>query len=292
MNAIIGSTASGKSALAFYLACKYKLDIFSIDSLSVYKYVDIASAKPSKDELCKIKHYGIDILNPDEKCSAKLFFDLLAKLSSKRMIIVGGSSFYLKSMIDGLSNIPQSNKEVSKYIESLLINKQEAYDLLKKIDDIYTSKIHQNDTYRIAKGLEIYFLTGKIPSIFFAENKKEKLDIKINIFELIKPKEILIKDIESRTNDMFKNGLIDEVKNLIRFYPHSQTLKAIGIKEIIDFLDSKITLDQSKELIIKNTIQLAKRQRTFNRTQFNNVFRGNNLEIKETLEQFYRDLSI
>ena len=75
MNAIVGSTASGKSALAFYLACKYKLDIFSIDSLSVYKYIDIASAKPSKAELSQIKHYGIDVLNPDEKCNAKVFFD-------------------------------------------------------------------------------------------------------------------------------------------------------------------------------------------------------------------------
>ena len=176
MNAIVGSTASGKSALAFYLACKYKLDIFSIDSLSVYKYIDIASAKPSKAELSHIKHYGIDVLNPDEKCNAKVFFDLLNSLSQKRLIIVGGSSFYLKSMLDGLSKIPQSNKEISKYVESLLIDKHKAYKKKKKIDESYTSKIHQNDVYRIAKGLEIYFLTGKSPSVFFMENKNIVLD--------------------------------------------------------------------------------------------------------------------
>lgn len=285
MNAIVGSTASGKSALAFYLARKYKLDIFSIDSLSVYKYIDIASAKPSKAELSQIKHYGIDVLNPDEKCNAKVFFDLLNSLSQKRLIIVGGSSFYLKSMIDGLSKIPQSNKEISKYVESLLIDRHEAYKLLAKIDESYTSKIHQNDVYRIAKGLEIYFLTGKSPSVFFMENKKERLNIKINIFELIKPKEILIKDIESRTKSMYKNGLVDEVRNLISSYPHSQTLKAIGIKEIISFLDSKITKEQSKELIIKNTIALAKRQRTFNKTQFCDIFRGEIMEVKMAIEE-------
>ncbi|RDU57966.1 tRNA (adenosine(37)-N6)-dimethylallyltransferase MiaA [Helicobacter sp. MIT 99-5507] len=283
MLAIIGSTASGKSALAFYLASKYKLDIFSIDSLSIYKYIDIASAKPSKAELSQIKHYGIDVLNPDEKCNAKLFFDLLNSLSQKRLIIVGGSSFYLKSIIDGLSKIPQQNKEISKYVESL--NKYEAYQLLTKIDETYTSKIHKNDTYRIAKGLEIYLLTGKSPSVFFMENKKEKLNIEIKIFELIKPKEILIKDIESRTKAMYENGLIDEVQNLISSYPSSQTLKAIGIKEIISFLDSKITKEQSKELIIKNTIQLAKRQRTFNRTQFCDIFRGDFVEVKKAIEE-------
>ena len=283
MLAIIGSTASGKSALAFYLASKYKLDIFSIDSLSIYKYIDIASAKPSKAELSQIKHYGIDVLNPDEKCNAKLFFDLLNSLSKKRLIIVGGSSFYLKSIIDGLSKIPQQNKEISKYVESL--NKYEAYQLLAKIDENYASKIHKNDTYRIAKGLEIYLLTGKSPSAFFMENKKEKLNIEIKIFELIKPKEILIKDIESRTKAMYENGLIDEVQNLISSYPNSQTLKAIGIKEIISFLDSKITKEQSKELIIKNTIQLAKRQRTFNRTQFCDIFRGDFVEVKKAIEE-------
>lgn len=283
MLAIIGSTASGKSALAFYLASKYKLDIFSIDSLSIYKYIDIASAKPSKAELSQIKHYGIDVLNPDEKCNAKLFFDLLNSLSKKRLIIVGGSSFYLKSIIDGLSKIPQQNKEISKYVESL--NKYETYQLLAKIDENYASKIHKNDTYRIAKGLEIYLLTGKSPSAFFMENKKEKLNIEIKIFELIKPKEILIKDIESRTKAMYENGLIDEVQNLISSYPNSQTLKAIGIKEIISFLDSKITKEQSKELIIKNTIQLAKRQRTFNRTQFCDIFRGDFVEVKKAIEE-------
>ena len=283
MLAIIGTTASGKSALAFSLAYKYKLDIFSIDSLSVYKYIDIASAKPSKVELSQVRHYGIDMLNPDEKCNAKIFFDLLDSLSKKRLIIVGGTSFYLKSMIDGLSKIPQQNKEISKYIESL--NKIESYELLTKIDKKYALKIHKNDRYRIAKALEIYMLTGKSPSVFFSENKKEKLDIKIKIFELIKPKEILLKDIESRTKSMYQNGLIDEVQNLISSYPNSQTLKAIGIKEIIAFLDSKITKEQSKELIIKNTMQLARRQRTFNRTQFGDVFRGELLEVKNAIEE-------
>lgn len=289
MNAIIGATASGKSALAFHLACKYKLDIFSIDSLSVYKYIDIASAKPNKAELNQVKHYGIDLLSPDERCNAKLFFDLLNNLSSKRMIIVGGSSFYLKSIIDGLSQMPQSNEEVSKYIKSLMTNKQEAYRLLGKIDNDYVAKIHQNDTYRIAKGLEIYFLTGKSPSVFFMENKREKLNINIRIFELVKPKDILSRDVESRTDSMFKNGLIDEVQNLVSLYPNSQTLKAIGVKEIIDFLDSKITLEQSRELIIKNTMQLAKRQKTFNNTQFRNVFRGDFVQIKRALEDLYKD---
>lgn len=287
MNAIIGATASGKSSLAFHLAKKFKLDIFSIDSLSVYRYIDIASAKPSKRELSEVKHYGIDLLNPDERCNAKVFFDLLEKVASPNLLIVGGSSFYLKSIIDGLSFIPKTTPIVESYLSDALQNKAESYKFLSKIDPVYAAKINPNDKYRIQKALEIFLLTNKIPSDFFTINKRQKLPFKINIFELIKPKDDLIKNIILRTDLMFKNALIDEVKYLIENYAESQSFKAIGIKEIISFLNGKITQEEARELIIKNTISLAKRQKTFNKTQFSDIRRAEFEELRKILIEYY-----
>lgn len=288
MNAIIGASGSGKSALAIRLARKFNLDIFSLDSLSIYKYIDIASAKPSKAELSEIKHYGIDLLTPNEHCNAKIFFDLLNSVASDRILIVGGSSFYLKAIIDGLSYTPKSNEIIESYISKITQNKANVYNLLQKIDSIYALKINPNDKYRIQKALEIFFLTNTAPSEFFKQNKKEKFQHKINIFELVLPKEQLVSNITKRTESMFKNNIVDEVKNLVLNYADSRVLKAIGIKEVISYLNDEISLESTKELINKNTIALAKRQKTFNKTQFSNVTRAEMKELEQILQDIYK----
>lgn len=290
--AIIGTTASGKSALALRLARKFGLCIFSLDSLSVYKGVDIASAKPSKADLREIHHYGIDLLTPSEKCNAGVFLNLLCEIvgreiAPQKLLIVGGTSFYLKSIIEGLSVAPQSSEFVEAYIAKIAQNKAEAHKLLHQIDSDFATKISPNDSFRIAKGLQIYFLTHQRPSAFFAQNPRQKLPFNIKIFELIKAREILRDDIKIRTERMFECGLVDEVRNLRQNFPQSQTLKAIGIKEIITFLDGKISQDEAKGAIIKNTLALAKRQRTFNRTQFGEIPHLEADSLEFTLTQYY-----
>lgn len=293
--AIIGTTASGKSALALRLARKFGLCIFSLDSLSVYKGVDIASAKPSKADLREITHYGIDLLAPSEKCNAGVFLKLLCEIvgreiAPQKLLIVGGTSFYLKSIIEGLSVAPQSSEFVEAYIAKIMQNKAEAHKLLRQIDSDFATKISPNDSFRIAKGLQIYFLTHQRPSAFFAQNPRQKLPFNIKIFELIKAREILREDIKVRTERMFECGLVDEVRNLRQNFPQSQALKAIGVKEIIAFLDGKISQDETKEAIIKNTLALAKRQRTFNRTQFGEIPHLEADSLESTLTKYYESL--
>lgn len=293
--AIIGTTASGKSALALRLARKFGLCIFSLDSLSVYKGVDIASAKPSKADLREIKHYGIDLLAPSEKCNAGVFLKLLCEIVGheivpQKLLIVGGTSFYLKSIIEGLSVAPQSSEFVEAYIAKIAQNKAEAHKLLRQIDSNFATKISSNDSFRIAKGLQIYFLTHQQPSAFFAQNPRQKLPFNIKIFELIKPREILREDIKMRTERMFECGLVDEVRILRQKFPHSQALKAIGVKEIIAFLDGKISQNEAKDAIIKNTLSLAKRQRTFNRTQFGEIPHLEADSLESTLTQYYESM--
>lgn len=294
INAIIGSTASGKSALALKLAKRFELCIISLDSLSVYKGVDIASAKPTEKDLSEVKHYGINLLNPSQKCNAKIFLDILSEVSKEippqKMLIVGGSSFYLKSIIEGLSFMPEGNKIVESFINKFTQNKAESYRILTQIDKDFAMKINPNDRFRIAKALQIYALTNKTPSEFFATNKREKPPFNIKIYELIKPKEILRQDIRIRTEAMFEAGLVDEVRTLRANFTQSQVFKAIGIKEIIAFLQGESSQSEAKEAIIKNTIALAKRQRTFNRTQFGDILHLEAEALESLLVEHYKQI--
>ncbi|QCI28861.1 tRNA (adenosine(37)-N6)-dimethylallyltransferase MiaA [Caminibacter pacificus] len=264
MFAIIGPTASGKSDLAIKLAKKLGYEILSLDSLSIYKEVDIASAKPSKEELKEVKHYGINEIYPDEKFDVSKFIEIYKKIPHKNIIIVGGTGFYLKAMIDGISKMPQITEEIRKKA------KRGDYELLKKIDPLFASKISPSDTYRIQKGLEIYFATDMPPSEYFKKNPPLPVLPDIKIFEIAVDRETLRKRIEKRTGKMFDSGLIDEVAYLEAKYKDRRlpALKAIGVKEVLDYFNGVYDKQQLKQKIITNTARLAKRQQTFNKTQF------------------------
>ncbi|WP_394978007.1 tRNA (adenosine(37)-N6)-dimethylallyltransferase MiaA [uncultured Helicobacter sp.] len=280
--ALIGASGSGKSALGIELATRYDGEIFSLDSLSIYRYITIASAKPSPQDLAKVRHYGIDELDPHQPCNVMTFWQSLesaltqAKSKGKKtFFIVGGSSFYLKSMIEGLSPMPQLTQETSHTIHNHIASIPKPYEFLSHIDSLYAQTLQPTDTYRIHKALEIYFATDTIPSVYFVTNPKQKFLALENIPILVldMPRDILRERINIRTHAMISQGLLDEVRFLRDNYPaHSQSFKAIGIKESLEFLatnnsDTKIL----HTLISTHTAQLAKRQSTFNRTQFRNA---------------------
>jgi len=273
--AIIGATASGKSSLSLELAYKNNAIILSLDSLSVYKELDIASAKPSNEELAMIKHFGINEVYLDKPFNvmdfARLYDEALdyAKSNSKDLIIVGGSSFYLKSLIDGLSIAPKISEEAHGKCIQIMKDREKAFSFLKSIDESIT--IHPNDTYRIEKYLDMYFQTGYSMKQFHINNPKTPIiQEKIQIFELYVEKQELDDRIKLRTNLMLDMGLLDEIKDLISKYDKSlKPLQSIGVKESISHLNNEITLQECKELIIKNTKALSKRQKTFNKMGFN-----------------------
>ena len=283
--AIIGPTASGKSDLAIELALRDNAYILSIDSLSIYKEVDIVSAKPSKEELAKVRHFGIDELYVDEYFSVEIFIRLykevqaLCEADGKDLIIVGGTSFYLKTLLDGLSEVPQPTKEQQEWVKEQLEEKQKAYDLLQQLDPHYMQKISPNDTYRIEKALFIYATTKMAPSCYFIEHPPKPVIEDLPIYEIAVKREVLRARIEKRTKKMLAMGLIDEVCFLEAKYTRQPNpMKAIGIVETLDYLDGKITKKELEELIATHTAQLAKRQQTFNRSQFKNII---SLELEE-----------
>lgn len=273
--AIIGSTASGKSDLALSLAQQYNALILSIDSLSIYKEIDIASAKPSKSELSSIEHFGIDRLKADETASVITFIDeyraiyTKALLEHKNIIIVGGSSFYLKSMIDGLSTIPEYSPSTLQQAKTMLMDLSECHRLLETIDPLTMQKITPTDAYRIEKMLLIYLESGISPSKWFHAHPPQPIITECPVFNLQVDRDILRERIALRTEKMVNAGLIDEVAELERVYGRiPNSMKAIGIIEVLEYLDGKITKDEMISLISTHTAQLAKRQQTFNAHQF------------------------
>ncbi len=291
--AIIGPTASGKSALAVELAQKYNGIILSLDSLSIYKQIDIASAKPNVDERGGIEHYGIDVLEPDEHFDVVLFAKLYrdakaaAEREAKNLIIVGGTSFYLKMLIDGISPLPDISSRTKDQVDSMLTDLPEAYKYLSKVDSQYANRIKQNDRYRIEKALLIHISSGIAPTEYFATHPPQPIiDEPLPIYEITVDKELLRERIMERTERMLSDGLIDEVCMLECTYTRAPApMKAIGIKEVLDYLDGIYSYDQMREKIITHTARLAKRQRTFNASQFDDVIKGSLEELKEKIQE-------
>jgi len=268
--AIIGSTASGKTGLSLDIAQKTNSIILSLDSLSVYKQIEIASAKPTKEERGDIIHFGIDELYPNEKFDVIRFFDCYkrakeyASINEKNLIIVGGTGFYLKALIEGLSTGIKEEVELEDSVEN-------TYKFLLSIDNEYMSKIASNDSYRIRKAFSIYKQSGMSPSKYFELNPKEPVAKDLKIFEILWDKEELRKRINLRTSMMMNDGIIDEVIFLEKLYGRSaNSMASIGIIETLEYLDGKIDKKQLEDKIALNTAKLAKRQNTFNKSQFQN----------------------
>ncbi len=290
--AILGATASGKTSLSIELAKKFNCVILSLDSLSLYKEVDIASAKPSLKEREGILHFGIDEIYLNDDFNVTLFFDLYKKAKNfcknndKNLIIVGGTGFYLKSMCEGISKKPHISKEIKEKVKEELINLKHAYEKIEELDMKSAQIIKPNDTYRIEKWFEIYLSTNLIASEYFQNEQKNPILKDIELFEVAIDKEILRDKIAQRTSLMLQNGLIDEVVFLEKKYTREpNAMKAIGIKETLDFLDGRFDKSELAEKIITNTARLAKRQRTFNKTQFGLHVKGDVPMLAEEIEK-------
>lgn len=279
--AIVGATASGKSGLAINIALQTNSMIFSIDSLSIYKEIDIVSAKPTLEERQGILHRGIDEVGVLDYVSAQtianLYQDSLqyAKLRKKNLIIVGGSSFYLKSLLTGLSPLPHFSEETKRNVKDQLQDLPKAHAKLLALDRATMQKVQPTDSYRIEKNLLILEQTQQTATDYFASHKANPIIKSLNIFCIDHDREVLRQRIQERTALMLHHGLLDEICYLEKKYPRNcVAMQAIGVKESLEYLDAKLTLKELEERITTHTVQLAKRQTTFNTTQFETITHG------------------
>lgn len=241
--------------------------ILSLDSLCIYRGIDIASAKPSEEQLREIKHFGINLIYPNEYFSVGEFIKeyaaarAFAGRSGAPLIITGGSGFYLKAMLSGLApKVPDFKSEISN---------DEIYALAQQIDLEFAAKFSASDSFRLKKWLSIYKFCGEAPSKFLRENTAAPVISDIKIFEIDAPKQWLAGRIEARTKAMFERGLLEEAEFLFaRYGAECRALGCIGLKECGQLLRGQISRAQCEQLVSLHTVQLAKRQRTFNRSQF------------------------
>ncbi len=272
-----GPTASGKTHLTINLSNKLPLEIISVDSVMVYRGLNIGSAKPDQQTLENYPHHLIDICDPSFNYSLGNFYEDVNKaikiiLSKRRTpILVGGTMMYFNALSKGLSDLPSSDHVIRKKIEDEAdeIGWPELHKRLSEIDPVSGEKIKSNDKQRIQRALEVYELSGKPLSSFFSDNRKKSDYEFFNISLFPDDREILYKRIEDRFDQMLDHGLVDEVRALLNrpeLSSSHNSMKSIGYKEICAHLEGKQTLIEAKEKSILATRRLAKRQLTWLRS--------------------------
>jgi len=289
--ALIGPTASGKTALSIKIAQQMDAYILSLDSLSIYKEIDIVSAKPTLEERAGITHFGMDHIYPDESFDVTTFIRLYHEVyrccleNGKNLVIVGGTSFYLKMLMDGISQLPTISDVTKAKTNSYLQELQKSYAWLYGLDELYMSHIESNDPYRIEKALHIYLETGLTPTQYFSQFPPQPTVTEpLPIYQIVVEKDNLRERIALRTKMMLDDGLIDEICMLEKKYTRAPNcMKSIGIKETLAYLDGIYDKKMLSEKITTNTARLAKRQTTFNNSQFNDVIKGSVEELEKLL---------
>lgn len=270
--ALLGSSGSGKSELAHSLALRYDCEIFSLDSLAIYRGLDMVAAKPSAAQQREVRYHALSLLEPSEPSNAMVFHRLLLEVVEnlrKPLLIVGGSSFFLKSILEGLSPMPEITPAVREWVEdfeSLVA----CYEFLQSVDSKYAASLHPSDRYRIHRALSIYKATQMPPSEYFRAYQKVPFPHRVELYCLTREREELRERIAARTRAMIESHIVGEVEAVLaRHGAEAPALKAIGAKECVSYLSGGIdSLQELEEQIFYHTCQLAKRQRTFNRTQF------------------------
>jgi len=272
-----GPTASGKTDLAIDLSDRLPIEIVSVDSVMVYRGLNIGSAKPDQKILNNYPHHLIDICDPSVNYSLGDFYEdaneAIKLIHSKERIpmLVGGTMMYFNTLTKGLSDLPSSDQAIRKKLEDEAdeIGWPELHKRLSKIDPVSGEKIEANDKQRIQRALEVYELSGKPLSSFFSDNRKKSDYEFFNISLFPDDRETLYKRIEDRFDQMLDHGLVDEVRALLNrpeLSSSHNSMKSIGYKEICAHLEGKQTLIEAKEKSILATRRLAKRQLTWLRS--------------------------
>lgn len=276
---LMGPTASGKTALSVQLAQALNGEIISVDSVQVFKGMDIGTAKPSLIERGGIPHYLLDILDPSEVFSTGQFRDqalLLMKDIADRgkiPILVGGTMLYFNALNNGLATLPEANPAIRAQLDHdlALLGKEILHQRLAKIDPESAARIHPNDPQRIQRALEVYEITGRSLTSFFKESQSTDIPFqKIKLIIAPQDRKLLHDRIAIRFRQMLEQGAVDEVKTLYSREDLSEkmpSIRAVGYRQIWSYLQGEYDYQTMIEKGIIATRQLAKRQFTWLRKE-------------------------
>lgn len=267
---IYGPTAVGKTDLSLRLAEEIGAEIVSMDSMQVYRGLDIGSAKPTREERARVSHHLIDVAEPTEDFSVGSFCDLAAPIlrraveEDRPLILCGGTGLYVKSLIDGLAEVPPPNPEfrIAMEAEAGRLGLDLLHRRLSEIDPTAASRIHPHDRKRIIRALEIHHATGMTKTEFEESQIHPPWRDRVKWIGLRRDWEDLDRRIHDRVDRMFEAGLLDEVRGLLDrgCTPDHTAMKGLGYREVIAHLRGDETLERTIELIKRNTRRFARRQ--------------------------------
>lgn len=271
---LTGPTAVGKTSLSIMLAKEIGGEIISADSMQVYKYMDIGTAKVTKEEMCGIPHFLIDELEPDEEFNVTIFKNKVMKYIEEIRnrghvpIIVGGTGFYIQSVIYDInfseygddSNVRKKYEEMAE-----TLGKRELHKRLSKVDKDYADSVSENNVKKVVRALSFYEMTGEKLSVHNTKERERTSPFDFTYFVLTMDRKKLYERIDKRVYLMFKMGLVDEVKSLMKkgYNKSMVSMQGIGYKEVIDYLNGEISMDECIDIIKRDTRHFAKRQLTW-----------------------------
>ena len=275
---IFGPTGIGKTDIAIELAKKNNGEIIGVDSRQIYKGIPVGTAQPSNKQLCEIKHHLIGFKDLNEKVSAGEYLNLIDNkiediLSrNKNPILCGGTGMYFNTLIEGIFEGSHTNEAIRFRLENEYErNKKNLYEKLQKVDPEYSKKVHPNNKKRLLRALEIYETTGKpISKNFNLKNNKSKYFENYHFVYLKLDKELLDARLKIRTEKMLQDGMISEVEKISINNIDISHINYIGFREVSQFLDKKISMEECIDNIHIRTRQYAKRQNKWFKSHFYN----------------------
>ena len=274
---LTGPTASGKTALSLKLAKQHDCEIVCMDSMQIYKRMNIGTAKPTVEEMEGIPHHMIDVAEPTENFSVARYQEMAEECIAgiqargKRALLVGGTGLYLRALRNPMAmGDVAADESIRSELEALAATengKQQLHDMLAEVDPDTAARLHLNDVRRAVRALEVYRQTG-MP--FSKQTQLEtKSRVSYRVATLTMDRALLYARIEKRVDIMVQQGLVDEVQGLLRdgVPSHCQAMKAIGYKEIVPYLRGESTWEETDYLLKLNTRHYAKRQLTWMRRE-------------------------
>lgn len=296
---ICGPTAVGKTAVSIKLAQKLNTEIISSDSMQIYRGMDIGTAKIRRGEMQGIRHHMIDIVEPSNEYSVSDYSNDALKIiealfsENKVPLIVGGTGLYINSLIYKMDfNSSKKNEEIRNKYKKILEEKgvDFLYDILVSKNSKIASTIEKNNVKRVVRALEILDNSDEIRAF---EDVKIFQDYKVNMYVLKMNREILYKNINKRVDLMINDGLIEEVEKLMKtgLTSEHQSMKAIGYRQILSYLEGGISKEDAIELIKRDSRRYAKRQYTwFKRYDFSKWIDVENKDVDKIVDMLYNDI--
>lgn len=296
---LTGPTCSGKTSCAMKLGQSFPIEVVSADSMQVYRFMDIATAKPTPEQRQTVPHHLIDVADPDEQFNAAIFADLArAKIDEIRSrgnipVVVGGTGLYIKALVYGLAPAPPSSPHLRRVLTELARRRGAAYlaSMLKRLDPECAGRVAASDMVRTVRFLEMIFLTGRKASLILKGHGFSRAVVPARIACIMPERDLLYADINTRTEQMFASGVVEETARLLDmgYAPTLGSMRTLAYRHVVRYLSGEIDLETCISHVKRDTRRFARRQMTWFRSQQDLVFVSSTLHALDLVRTWIDD---